>query len=143
MPLSLSKAGQTPCSTRVCRNLFGPVDHQQLQNDLEVMLRQNLEEAKQRWNFDFETETPLEGPFTWECIYLSEKPQEVHSLVTGSDSRSSLIHKDRVGRICPKESQQSSDVYRAHPLRSQKRGQTTMKDYYNTKRRIVPDKPKP
>ncbi|KFP70873.1 Cyclin-dependent kinase inhibitor 1, partial [Acanthisitta chloris] len=54
------------CSTRVCRNLFGPVDHQQLQNDLEVMLRQNLEEAKQRWNFDFETETPLEGPFTWE-----------------------------------------------------------------------------
>ncbi|NXU47742.1 CDN1A inhibitor, partial [Turnix velox] len=54
------------CSSKLCRNLFGPVDHQQLQEDLEEMLKQQLEEAQQRWNFDFLTETPLEGQFKWE-----------------------------------------------------------------------------
>ncbi|NWX39474.1 CDN1A inhibitor, partial [Steatornis caripensis] len=54
------------CSSKVCRNLFGPMDHQQLQNDFENLLRQHLAEAQQRWNFNFETETPLEGHFKWE-----------------------------------------------------------------------------
>ncbi|NXF45536.1 CDN1A inhibitor, partial [Oceanites oceanicus] len=54
------------CSSKVCRNLFGPVDHHQLQNDFEDLLKQHLEEAQQRWNFNFETETPLEGHFEWE-----------------------------------------------------------------------------
>ncbi|KFQ40916.1 Cyclin-dependent kinase inhibitor 1, partial [Mesitornis unicolor] len=54
------------CSSKVCRNLFGPVEHQQLEEDLASLVRQHLEEAQQRWNFDFETETPLEGPFKWE-----------------------------------------------------------------------------
>ncbi|KAM6114419.1 cyclin-dependent kinase inhibitor 1 [Phoenicopterus ruber ruber] len=139
MPLSQSRAGQTPCSSKVCRNLFGPVDHHQLQNDFEDLLRQHLEEAQQRWNFNFETETPLEGSFKWERVFLAEQPpQEVNSLVkaTGSESRSSLVHKvppkDHLGRICPEGSQQSL-----------KRGQTTIKDFYSSKRRMVPDKPKP
>ncbi|XP_053943921.1 cyclin-dependent kinase inhibitor 1 isoform X2 [Cuculus canorus] len=150
MPLSQSRTEQIPCSSKVCRNLFGPVDHHQLQNDFEDLLRQQLEEAQQRWNFDFETETPLEGHFKWERVFLAEQPpQEVHSLVkaTGSKSRSSLVHKvspkDCPGRICPEESQQSSEVYRAGSPRSLKRGQTTIKDFYSSKRRIVPDKPKP
>ncbi|NWY36415.1 CDN1A inhibitor, partial [Sylvia borin] len=54
------------CSSKACRNLFGPVDHEQLQLDFEDKIRQQLEEAQQRWNFNFETETPLEGPFKWE-----------------------------------------------------------------------------
>ncbi|XP_008920571.1 cyclin-dependent kinase inhibitor 1 [Manacus vitellinus] len=151
MPLSHSRAGQTPCSSKVCRNLFGPVDHDQLQNDFEDKLRQQLEEAQQRWNFDFETETPLEGPFKWERIFLAEQPpQGPHSLVRAvisSDSRSSLVCKvpsrDCVGRIRPEESQQSSEVYKAGSPQGLKRGQTTIKDFYSAKRRIVPAKPKP
>ncbi|KAJ7400008.1 cyclin dependent kinase inhibitor 1A [Pitangus sulphuratus] len=151
MPVSHSRAGQTPCSSKVCRNLFGPVDHEQLQNEFEDKLRQQLEEARQRWNFDFETETPLEGPFKWERILLAEQPpQGVHSLVravSSSDSRSSLVRKvpsrDCVGRIRPEESQQSSEVYKAGSTQGLKRGQTTIKDFYSAKRRIVPAKPKP
>lgn len=134
MPLSQSKTGQMPYSSKVCRSLFGPVDHQQLQNDLEDLLRQHLEEAQQRWNFNFETETPLEGQFKWERVCLAEQPpQEVHSLVRSpsSESRSSLVHKappkDHLGRICPEGSQQSSEVYRAGSPQSLKRGQTTIK----------------
>ncbi|XP_075030153.1 cyclin-dependent kinase inhibitor 1 [Calonectris borealis] len=148
MPLSQSRAGQTPCSSKVCRNLFGPVDHHQLQNDFEDLLRQHLEEAQQRWNFNFETETPLEGHFKWERVFLAEQPpQEVHSLVKVTGSESSLVHKDpskdHLGRICPEGSQQSSEVYRAGSPQSLKRGQTTIKDFYSSKRRIVPGKPKP
>ncbi|KAM6108274.1 cyclin-dependent kinase inhibitor 1 isoform 2-T2 [Pterocles gutturalis] len=144
MPLSQSRAGQTPGSSKVCRNLFGPVDHQQLQNDLEDLLRQQLEEAQQRWNFDFETETPLEGHYKWERVFLAEQPpQEVHSLVkaTSSGSRSSSVPKDHLGRVFPEGSQQNSAVCRAGSPQSLKRGQTTIKDFYSSKRRIVPDKP--
>nr|XP_021390998.1 cyclin-dependent kinase inhibitor 1 [Lonchura striata domestica] len=151
MPLSQSRAGQSPCGSKACRNLFGPVDHEQLQQDFEDNIKQQLEEAQQRWNFNFETETPLEGPFKWERILVAEQPpQEVHSLVRAvisSDSRSSLAHrvppKDRVGRICPEETQQSSKVYKAGSLQSLKRGQTTIKDFYSSKRRIVPARPQP
>ncbi|GAB0199929.1 cyclin-dependent kinase inhibitor 1 [Grus japonensis] len=150
MPLSQSRARQVPCSSKVCRNLFGPVDHHQLQNDSEKLLKQHLEEAQQRWNFNFETETPLEGQFKWERVFLAEQlPQEVHNLVkvTSSESRSSLVRKvspkDCLGRICPEGSQQSLEVYRAGSPQSLKRGQTTIKDFYSSKRKIVPDKPKP
>ncbi|XP_069628200.1 cyclin-dependent kinase inhibitor 1 [Haliaeetus albicilla] len=150
MPLSQSRAAQMPCSSKVCRNLFGPVDHQQLQNDFEDLLRQQLEEAQQRWNFNFETETPLEGHFKWERVFLAEQPhQEVDSLIkaTSSESTSSLVYKvppkDHLGRICSEGSQQNSEVYRAGSLQSLKRGQTTIKDFYSSKRRIVPDKTKP
>ncbi|KAM8988134.1 cyclin-dependent kinase inhibitor 1 isoform 1-T1 [Ara ararauna] len=147
MPLSQSKAGQMPCSSKVCRNLFGPVDHQQLQHDLESLLKQNLQEAQQRWNFDFETETPLKGHFEWERVFLPEElPQEVHSLVraTSSKSRSSLgPSNEHLGRLCPEGSQQSSGVYRAVAPWSLKRGQATIKDFYSSKRRIIPEKPKP
>ncbi|XP_059344112.1 cyclin-dependent kinase inhibitor 1 [Ammospiza nelsoni] len=152
MPLSQSRAGQSPCSSKACRNLFGPVDHEQLQQDFEDKMKQQLEEAQQRWNFNFETETPLEGPFKWERMLVAEQaPQEVHSLVRAvisSDSRSSLAHRVPpkecgVGRICPEEAQQSSKVCRAGSLQGLKRGQTTIKDFYSAKRRIVPARPQP
>ncbi|XP_008497794.1 cyclin-dependent kinase inhibitor 1 [Calypte anna] len=147
MPLSHSKAGQMPCSSKVCRNLFGPLDHEELQNDFETLLRHQLEEAQQRWNFDFETDTPLEGPFRWERVGLAEQPdQEVHR-VPSNENRSSLGHKvpskDPLAKICPEGSQQSSEVCRAGSLQSLKRGQATMKDFYSSKRRIIHDKPNP
>ncbi|NXI38849.1 CDN1A inhibitor, partial [Galbula dea] len=54
------------CSSKVCRNLFGPLDSHQLQHDFEELMKQHLEETTKRWNFNFETETPLEGQFKWE-----------------------------------------------------------------------------
>lgn len=82
-----------PCSSKACRNLFGPVDHEQIQNDFEQLLRQQLEEAQRRWNFNFETETPLEGHFKWERVLLAEQPPwEAFSLAkatSGGDNGSS------------------------------------------------------
>ncbi|KFQ29511.1 Cyclin-dependent kinase inhibitor 1B, partial [Mesitornis unicolor] len=48
------------------RNLFGPVDHEQLWQDFQHMLRNSVEGAQQKWNFDFLQNTPVEGLLQWE-----------------------------------------------------------------------------
>lgn len=52
----------------VCRSLFGPVDHEQLRRDLRLRLEEIMDQDRRRWNFDFQTDTPLSGRFQWEEI---------------------------------------------------------------------------
>ncbi|KAA8595775.1 hypothetical protein FQN60_011066 [Etheostoma spectabile] len=52
----------------VCRSLFGPVDHEQLRRDLTRKLQEISEQDRRRWNFNFQTETPLCGRYQWEEI---------------------------------------------------------------------------
>ncbi|XP_075967532.1 cyclin-dependent kinase inhibitor 1D [Anarhichas minor] len=59
----------------VRRNLFGSVDHQQLQQDFQRLLCANVEEAKKRWNFDFQRETPGEDSgIEWEELGHQDVP---------------------------------------------------------------------
>ncbi|NXV84479.1 CDN1A inhibitor, partial [Calonectris borealis] len=48
------------------RNLFGPVDHEQLRQDFQHMLHNSVERAQQKWNFDFLRDRPVEGLLQWE-----------------------------------------------------------------------------
>ncbi|XP_029283047.1 cyclin dependent kinase inhibitor 1Ca [Cottoperca gobio] len=52
----------------VCRSLFGPVDQEQLRRDLTLRLKEITEQDSHRWNFNFQTDTPLPGTFQWEEI---------------------------------------------------------------------------
>lgn len=81
MPLSQGDTLRSSCSRKLCRNLFGPVDHEQLQNDFQSMMKAEREEAQRKWNFDFETETPLEGDYKWEKVSHIQvlSPQELLS----------------------------------------------------------------
>lgn len=45
----------------VCRCLFGPVDHHQTKTDLQALNERLLNEAGQRWNFDFRVGEPAHG----------------------------------------------------------------------------------
>ncbi|KAM6465690.1 cyclin-dependent kinase inhibitor 1C [Liasis olivaceus] len=56
--------------TGVCRNLFGPVDHDELNRELKSKLREICEEGQRRWGYDFQTETPLPGSgrLQWEEV---------------------------------------------------------------------------
>lgn len=57
------------------RNLFGPVDREQLQVEYQTALRKDLEEASQRWGFDFILEKPLaSSDFQWEGIPGTKVP---------------------------------------------------------------------
>ncbi|XP_055973094.1 cyclin-dependent kinase inhibitor 1B [Sorex fumeus] len=58
-----------------CRNLFGPVNHEELTRDLEKHCR-DMEEASQRkWNFDFQNHKPLEGKYEWQEVEKSSLPE--------------------------------------------------------------------
>ncbi|XP_052008743.1 cyclin-dependent kinase inhibitor 1B-like [Xyrauchen texanus] len=54
--------------TRVCRNLFGPVDHEELHCEMKRKLQEISERDQSRWNFNFETNSPLPGDYEWEAM---------------------------------------------------------------------------
>ncbi|XP_015270340.1 PREDICTED: cyclin-dependent kinase inhibitor 1C [Gekko japonicus] len=56
--------------TGVCRNLFGPVDHDELNRELRSKLREIREDSQRRWDYDFQSEAPLPGPgrLQWEAV---------------------------------------------------------------------------
>ncbi|KAM8877042.1 cyclin dependent kinase inhibitor 1Ca [Synchiropus picturatus] len=63
--LGFSKMASFRHKESVRRSLFGPVDHDKLRQDLKQRLKEISEQDNQRWNFDFQTETPLPGRFQW------------------------------------------------------------------------------
>ncbi|XP_056223236.1 cyclin-dependent kinase inhibitor 1D isoform X1 [Seriola aureovittata] len=59
----------------VRRNLFGPVDHQQLQQDFQRLLCMSVEVANKRWNFNFQSDMPGEGSnMKWEELRCQDVP---------------------------------------------------------------------
>ncbi|XP_077420816.1 cyclin-dependent kinase inhibitor 1B-like [Vanacampus margaritifer] len=50
----------------VRKRLFGTVDHDHVDRELEQKLHQISQDVTKRWNFVFETETPLPGRLQWE-----------------------------------------------------------------------------
>ncbi|XP_022053383.1 cyclin-dependent kinase inhibitor 1D isoform X1 [Acanthochromis polyacanthus] len=59
----------------VRRNLFGPVDHQQLQKDFQRLLCMSVEVANKRWNFDFQSDVPGKGSsMEWEALRCQDVP---------------------------------------------------------------------
>lgn len=60
--------------TGVCRNLFGPVDHEELSREMKDRLREISERDQQKWNFNFEANTPLVGDYEWEEVPVDKTP---------------------------------------------------------------------
>lgn len=59
----------------VRRNLFGPVDHKQLQQDFQRQLCMSVEVANKRWNFDFQGDVPGKGSsIEWEELSCQDVP---------------------------------------------------------------------
>ncbi|XP_028809701.1 cyclin-dependent kinase inhibitor 1D [Denticeps clupeoides] len=70
----------------VRRNLFGPVDHQQLQQDFQRLLRMTVEVASRRWDFDFHADQPLSGSVVeWEELPSQDVPAFYRSRVVNAD----------------------------------------------------------
>lgn len=163
--LSLSdEMPQSPRRSKACRRLFGPVDSEQLRRDCDALMAGCLQEARERWNFDFVTETPLEGNFAWERVrglglpklYLSPGPRNGHDDLGGGKlpGPSAVLlpgsaQEDHVAlslscTLVPHSSERPEDSPGA-PGSSQgrKRRQTSMTDFYHSKRRLVFSRRKP
>ncbi|XP_033824417.1 cyclin-dependent kinase inhibitor 1C-like [Periophthalmus magnuspinnatus] len=60
--------------TSVCRNLFGSVDHDELHREMKDKLREISERDQERWNFNFEVNSPLDGVYEWKEVSVDETP---------------------------------------------------------------------
>lgn len=73
--------------TKVCRNLFGPVDHEELNCEMKRRLQEISERDQSRWNFNFEQNVPLPGNYEWEEIAESTMPTFYQETVRNGKAR--------------------------------------------------------
>lgn len=57
-----------PNPHRVKRALFGPTDHEENLRFVRNELKKARSEAASRWNFDFDSERPLDGRYSWQEV---------------------------------------------------------------------------
>ncbi|XP_060886237.1 cyclin-dependent kinase inhibitor 1D isoform X1 [Labrus mixtus] len=131
----------------VRRNLFGPVDHQQLQMDFERLLCMSVEVANKRWNFDFQREMPGEGSdVEWEELGCQDVPSFYRSCtvkpVRNPFSRRRAASSSREGSSGSSSSSGSGDEYLevttrgCYRLKMQgKRKQSSITDFFKLKKR--------
>ncbi|XP_042876147.1 uncharacterized protein LOC122255854 [Penaeus japonicus] len=68
-PRSLpSLANRRGHSSKLRKNLFGPVDHDENLRFVHAELDKISREDSERWNFDFKTEQPKEGRYEWKAV---------------------------------------------------------------------------
>lgn len=80
--------------TSVCRSLFGPVDHDELNREMDAKLREISDRDRRRWNFNFESDAPVEsGQYEWEATPAEESPAFYRDATQNARSR--------VGASCP------------------------------------------
>lgn len=151
----LSALGNGPAR----RNLFGPVDKEQLQVEYQAALQKDLEEASSRWGFDFISDKPLESSdFQWEGIPGDKVPLLYRSCMLVRGQTEGLMvavegvtpKGGRVGQPWSKSSEKENipcspdrhvrDVEKTPEKRENtglKRKQTNITDFFQAKRRMV------
>jgi len=67
-----------PNPHRVKRALFGPTDPEENLRFVRNELKKARSEAASRWNFDFDTEKPLDGRYSWQVV---ESPSSAETAV--------------------------------------------------------------
>ena len=73
LPPSL-KLNVSECKVR--RNLFGPIDHESLSNELDNRIKEINDEKKELWGFDFTKGEPIENSSVDWMVINSEVKQE-------------------------------------------------------------------
>ncbi|XP_067387073.1 cyclin-dependent kinase inhibitor 1-like [Emydura macquarii macquarii] len=133
-------------ANHVRRNLFGPVDHEQLQRDFQHMLRSSMEGAQRKWNFDFLRDAPAEGLLQWEELQSHDVPAFYHSCVV-SEARKPLkplnqgtvkevkAHHFATGTLT-ENPKAAKKILGKESQEAQKRRQTSLTDYYTAKKQV-------
>ncbi|XP_072915525.1 cyclin-dependent kinase inhibitor 1-like isoform X2 [Hemitrygon akajei] len=124
-------------SDRVRRNLFGPVDHEQLQQDFQHLLRANIEAAGQRWNYDFGKEIPAEGTLEWEELKCQEVPAFYRSRVVNKAKHLCGLQGACVKSNSDQPAPPSKEMKTQVTPEPKRRRQTCITDYYPAKKRCT------
>lgn len=81
-------------SRKVCRALWGPVDHEQLKRDMDRELKAQQKHLSQKYNFDFENERPLKGRWSWKKSGGSDGPSPNSTTTTEAKAKRRKVHAD-------------------------------------------------
>ncbi|XP_037551568.1 cyclin-dependent kinase inhibitor 1D [Nematolebias whitei] len=132
----------------VRRNLFGPVDHQQLQQDFQRLLCMSVEVANKRWNFDFQRDRPGEGAsIQWVELRCQDVPAFYRSCSVrpavrpGAKRRTSMSSMSSSGEGSPVSSSSSGDEYLevitrgCYPIHRPNKRQSSITDFFKVKKR--------
>lgn len=127
-----------PTDTRgrssVRRNLFGPIDHNQLQQDFQRLLLMSIDSAKRRWDFDFLSDRPASGAeLEWEELQSKDVPMFYHSYVT-RDMNTGRWGGD-AGAAVGSSTSSSASSCSSSPLHSSTSEGSPMPDSWGLKRR--------
>ncbi|XP_054476690.1 cyclin-dependent kinase inhibitor 1C [Anoplopoma fimbria] len=87
--------------TAVCRNLFGPVDHDDLNREMKDKMREISDRDQQRWNFNFEKNTPLVGDYEWEEVSVDTTPVFYQDSVQDDRSRVPVTQRPSSEPVLP------------------------------------------
>uniref|UniRef100_A0A1A8BHB8 Cyclin-dependent kinase inhibitor domain-containing protein n=1 Tax=Nothobranchius kadleci TaxID=1051664 RepID=A0A1A8BHB8_NOTKA len=102
----------------VRRNLFGPVDHEQLQQDFQRLLHMTVEVASKRWGFDFQEDRPGEGAdMEWVELECKDVPKFYRSRVVRP-----VVRKTKGPRRMSSSSSSSSSSGEGSPISSSSSG---------------------
>nr|XP_057934519.1 cyclin-dependent kinase inhibitor 1D [Doryrhamphus excisus]XP_057934520.1 cyclin-dependent kinase inhibitor 1D [Doryrhamphus excisus] len=131
----------------VRRNLFGPVDHQQLRQDFQRLLHMSVEAANKRWNYDFRSDAPGSGSnVQWEELKCQDVPGFYRSCTMRPAVRFHVAKPPRrfsmsSGEESPVSSSSSGsgdeclEVTPRGYYRLQKRKQSAITDFFKVKKR--------
>ncbi|KAM8917853.1 cyclin-dependent kinase inhibitor 1 isoform 2-T2 [Spinachia spinachia] len=125
------------------RNLFGPLDREQLQVEYRAALQSDLEAACHRWGFDFISDKPLESSdFQWEGVPGTDVPLLYRSSTHGGQGAAVKPQGKKESDPCSPggctlSQQNLEDTSRRRENTGLKRKQTNLTDFYQAKRRVV------
>ena len=97
-----SETRPNPATSRVKRCLFGRGDPEENIRFAKRELEKSLQDSKKRWNFDFESERPLDGRFEWHNPYPRFRPSS--SQETSASSAASKENSNPSSNPCSKPS---------------------------------------
>ena len=98
--------------TKVCRRLFGEVDHGELKRVLEESKAVMFKQQAEKWNFDYQTETPMRGRYDWQRVMRGDENVPKAYALVGMTPMSTVTDAQCVAECeseCAQDNQQTSD----------------------------------
>uniref|UniRef100_UPI00358E5BC8 cyclin-dependent kinase inhibitor 1-like n=1 Tax=Myxine glutinosa TaxID=7769 RepID=UPI00358E5BC8 len=131
---SLAQPGEPVVTRPVCRNLFGPVDHEATRADLRAQLREMVERSRCRWNFDFRRDASLEGRYLWEAVSVSVVPECYKPASCGAASTARATRASEPGLVRRKSGRPRKPAF---PESSPGSGRRDLTDFFEKRKRAA------
>lgn len=81
--LAVRQPGSSPAMSKVCRRLFGEVDHVELKRVLDENMAVLSKQQADKWNYDFAKDTPQLGRYDWKRVEAGDENVPVAYALSG------------------------------------------------------------